>query len=97
MIQRSDKRTQDWGCEGEWVLHREMERKIRIGAEIIGRPTDVVAKLRTMGCTVTTSIEGYFIIHCNGKRLQKGSGIAGDWRWFYSDTKQTAHWIDFTK
>ena len=39
---------------------------------------------------------GYFGIVIRGRTLHQGSGIAGDDRWFWTDTKMTAHWTELT-
>ena len=64
---------------------------------IVGSPKEVVDELLRIGLSAEGRIDGYFTIYCNGKRLGKGSGIAGDNRWFYYDTMKTAYWKDFRK
>lgn len=63
--------------------------------EVKGNVQTVIEELKPRGYSPVGIIAGYFVIQVQGRELGKGSGIAGDHRWFYCDTKQTANWRDF--
>ena len=57
-----------------------------------GSVKKIAEVLNRLGIDYTTEIHGYFRFCIAGRKLGQGSGIAGDNRWFWDDTKTTATW-----
>lgn len=65
--------------------------------EIKEAPKEVFEELQRRGYNPESLLKGYFVIKVDGRELGRGSGIAGDDRWFWYDTKLTAKWSEFPR